>query len=60
MELEKVKAYEAIELEKEKVRLTRITEESRIMLADTILMNEDHNNWFINKNEINERNNGGD
>lgn len=51
MELEKEKAFETIELDKENVRLARIT------LTDTSLMHDHCKKWFINQEkDINVRN----
>ena len=57
--LKNVKTIETLELEKENVRLTRLKEESRIMLQDAALMHEGKKKWLMNMTkEINMRRKG--
>ena len=60
MKFDKAKEVETLELEKGKVSLARFTEESRIMLQYTSLMNDKSKKLLINmKKETSERKNGG-
>lgn len=58
--LEKAKILEGIELEKDKLRLDSDTEDSKNMLQDTRLLDEEDKKWLLNNMKINERNNSGD
>ena len=51
IEFEKMKTFGTLEIDKKNVSLTRITEESRIMLQDTSLMDDERKKWFSNKKE---------
>ena len=53
-ELQQMVVMHSIELEKEKLRLARETEESRIMLQDINLLDEEGNKWLLHmKKSIN-------
>ena len=58
-ELEQMVTMHNLELEKEKLRLARETEESRIMLQNTNLLDEE-SKWLLNNNKINEHGNKDD
>ena len=47
--LRKQRHVRELTLGKEKVMLARITEKSRIILADTKLVDNENRKWFINK-----------
>ena len=58
-ELEKAKAFEEIEVEKEKFQLARDTEDAKIMLADETFLDEHAKKWLAEKKkEINDRREG--
>ena len=56
IELQKAKARGRIEIDRENVRPAWITEESRIMLADTSLMDDEAKMFTNMHKDINERN----
>lgn len=47
-----------IEIDKRKVKLASETKESRIILQDTSILDDESKKWFPNNKEINEHNKG--
>ncbi|KAE8775885.1 Homeobox protein HOX1A [Hordeum vulgare] len=54
-ELENVEAFGEIELEKERLQLTRDAEDVKIMLTDETFLDEQVKKWLAEKKETNNR-----
>ncbi|KAE8795102.1 hypothetical protein D1007_30044 [Hordeum vulgare] len=54
-ELQKVNTFEEIELEKERLQLSRDVEDAKILLVDESTLDEYAKKWLAEKKEINDR-----